>query len=269
MRNAFYSLVNFINSADETDVYVQAAKIILKNINEIPNLTITEVAVMTYSSTSTISRLCRKLNYESFAEFKKDCTVNINFFNHDTERLNFDFQLPSKESFEKEGKKVFESHFDNIINNLKETYENISYEDIEEIVDEMHKCQKVYFLGNYLTQSIAMQLQIELSYLHKNTEGRYNIAQQKEMVKRMTKDDVLILTSIAGSYFQTQKELMREIAKSPAYKVVITQDRDFETIDTFDKKIIVGNNHQSLVGKFSITYVFEILEAIYHLKYSK
>ena len=67
MRGAFYSLINFINTADINDVYSNAAKIILENIGKIPELTITDVANMCYVSTATISRLCRKLNYESFA----------------------------------------------------------------------------------------------------------------------------------------------------------------------------------------------------------
>ena len=34
-----------------------------------------------------------------------------------------------------------------------------------------------------------------------------------------------------------------------------------------DMILKVGNDHHSLIGKFSITYIFEVLEALYHLKY--
>ena len=81
MRSAFYNLVNFINMTNINDVYGQAARIILANIYKIPDCKITDVAAMCYVSTATISRLCRKLNYESFAEFKNDVIININYFN--------------------------------------------------------------------------------------------------------------------------------------------------------------------------------------------
>ena len=96
MRSAFYSLVNFLNTTSIHDVYFKAAKTILLNIYKIPDCTITEVADMCYVSTATISRLCRKLNYESFADFKKDVINNLNYFNKDWQRFIFDHQIPER-----------------------------------------------------------------------------------------------------------------------------------------------------------------------------
>jgi len=133
MRGAFYNLVNFINTTSINDVYANAARKILQNIYVIPGSTITDVAELCFVSTATISRLCRKLNYESFADFKMDITMNLNYFNRDTLRLQFDHQLPQRQYLHK-GKEVFKAHFDNILDNLKETYESVSYEDLEFIV---------------------------------------------------------------------------------------------------------------------------------------
>ena len=96
MRSAFYNLINFINMTNVHDVFWGAAKTILQNIYKIPNSSITEVANMCYVSTATISRLCRKLNYDSFADFKNDVTMNLNYFHQDAKKLYFDHQLPAK-----------------------------------------------------------------------------------------------------------------------------------------------------------------------------
>ena len=80
MRGAFYNLINFINTTNVNDVYANAARKILQNIYLIPECTITDVADLCFVSTATISRLCRKLNYESFADFKMDVTMNLNYF---------------------------------------------------------------------------------------------------------------------------------------------------------------------------------------------
>ena len=98
MRSAFYCLVNFLNTTNINDVYYKAAKTILANIYKIPQYNIIEVADMCYVSTATISRLCRKLNYESFADFKNDVILNLNYFNQDAKRLIFDHQLPDKKT---------------------------------------------------------------------------------------------------------------------------------------------------------------------------
>lgn len=266
MRSAFYNLVNFINMTNVHDVYWSAAKMILQNIYKIPNSTITEVADMCYVSTATISRLCRKLNYESFADFKHDVTMNLNFFNQDAKRLYFDHQLPEKDTIH-EGKEVFKDHFQNVLTNLQNTYDNVDYEDLIKIVDKIHDSNKICFAGNFFTQSVSMQLQIELSYLGKDCTAMYPLEQQKEIYKMLSKDDLIILSSISGGFFADHADVMRELTKSPAYIIVISQLDDFVYSDKVDKILKVGNDHHSLIGKFSITYIFEVLEALYHLKY--
>lgn len=266
MRSAFYNLVNFINMTNVHDVYWGAAKKILANIYSIPHSTITEVADMCYVSTATISRLCRKLNYESFADFKNDVTMNLNFFNQDTKRLLFDHQLPARETIN-EGKEIFHDHFQNVIHNLQDTYDNICYEDLMLIVDKIHDSHHICFAGNFFTQSVSMQLQIELSYLGKDCVAMYPLAQQKEIYKSLDDNDLVIVSSISGGFFQDHPDAMRALIKSSAYVIVITQLEEFSYSDKVDMILRVGNNHHSLIGKFSITYIFEVLEALYHLKY--
>lgn len=268
MRGAFYSLINFINTADINDVYSNAAKIILENIGKIPELTITDVADMCYVSTATISRLCRKLNYESFADFKSDITMNLRYFNRDAIRMQFDHQLPV---FPVQGittKELFHDHFENIISNLRATYDTIRFEQLEEIVDIIHQSQEICFAGNFFTQSVSMQLQIELAYLGKKCSAMYPLDSQRKTVKQLSSKDVIIVSSIAGGYWIDHPDMMREIAKSPAHKICITQVDHFPYYDSFDTIVKVGTDHLSLIGKFSITYIFEVLEALYHVKYA-
>jgi DNA-binding MurR/RpiR family transcriptional regulator len=264
-RSAFYNLINFIDSNNIQDVYSKAAKKILNNINVIPQCSITEVAELCYVSTATISRLCRKLNYESFSDFKKDIIIDLNYFNDDTKRLIYDYQLPDTLS----GKDAFHGHFENILDNLRATYNHLLYEDIEMIIDKIHDASHIYFMGNYFTQSVSMQLQIELAYLNKDCIGLYPLQEQKEALKQVEDNDLIILTSIAGSYCFTNVDILREISKKKCYKIVITQETDFPYNEAMDFILKVGNDHKSLIGKFSIIYIYEILEAIYHLKYGK
>lgn len=62
-------------------------------------------------------------------------------------------------------------------------------------------------------------------------------------------------------------DITRAITKFSAYKIMIIQLDKFAYSDTMDMILQVGAEHHWLIGKFSITYIFEILEAIYHLKY--
>lgn len=268
MRSAFYNLINFINTTEINDVYSNAARIILENITQIPDFTITDVANLCYVSTATISRLCRKLNYESFADFKMDVTMNLRYFNRDSLRMQFDHQLPVFPVEGKTTKELFVDHFENIINNLRSTFDMIRFEELEKIVDKIHDSQEICFAGNFFTQSVSMQLQIELSYLGKRCSAMYPLNAQKDVVHRLTNNDVIIVSSIAGGYWIDHPDMMREISKSQAYKICITQVEGFPYHEYFDMIVRVGTDHLSLIGKFSITYIFEVLEALYHIKYA-
>lgn len=268
MRSAFYNLINFINTTEVDDVYSNAAKIILENITKIPGYTITDVASLCYVSTATISRLCRKLNYESFADFKMDVTMNLRYFNRDSLRMQFDHQLPVFPVEGKTTKELFIDHFENIIDNLRATFNSIQFEELEEVVDKIHDSHEICFAGNFFTQSVSMQLQIELSYLGKRCSAMYPLNGQKAVVKNLTEKDVIIVSSIAGGYWIYHPDMMRDISKSSAYKICISQVDDFPYKDRFDMNIRVGTDHLSLIGKFSITYIFEVLEALYHVKYA-
>ncbi len=114
-----------------------------------------------------------------------------------------------------------------------------------------------------------MQLQIELSYLGKKCTGMYPLQSQKEVVRNLKENDLIIVSSIAGGYWQDHPDMLREIAKSKAHKICVTQVENMPYQDQFDMIIQVGTDHLSLIGKFSITYIFELLEALYHIKYGR
>ena len=56
MRSAFYNLINFINTAKVDDVYANAAKKILENINKIPELNIRNVFCFYSNNFKTMSK---------------------------------------------------------------------------------------------------------------------------------------------------------------------------------------------------------------------
>ena len=81
MRSAYYQLINYLNTAKERDVFYYAASTILEHIDQIPNLSIGQVADLCFASPATISRLVRKLNFESFNEFKQEVIRSISDIN--------------------------------------------------------------------------------------------------------------------------------------------------------------------------------------------
>ena len=61
-----------------------------------------------------------------------------------------------------------------------------------------------------------MQLQIELSYLGKKCTGMYPL-KSKEVVRDLTGNDLIIVSSIAGGWLQDHPDIQRD-CKSRAHK---------------------------------------------------
>ena len=62
--------------------------------------------------------------------------MNLRYFNHDSMRMQFDHQLPVFPIEGKTTKDLFIDHFENIVQNLRSTYEMIEFEELEKLVTE-------------------------------------------------------------------------------------------------------------------------------------
>ena len=266
MKNVFYHLINFINTYPEDDIYGNAARIILLNIKKIPALTIIDVAELCFVSTATISRLARKLNYESFLDFKADIVLCVGYIEKNGDESYAGNSLPV--DCIQDFKKVdFKNHFDHIIDDLETTFDIIDFELLEHIVDKIHTSNTVALCGNFFCQTASMQLQIELSYNQKQCSGYYDYENQLKSIDSLTDEDVLIVSSITGNFIRNNHDFLRKIMNCPAYKIYLSQDRSYSNMNLFDCVVQLGKKQGSLLGKFSTIYAFELLEALYHIKY--
>lgn len=82
--NVIDHLINFYNATPEGDIYHDAILHLLGNLEVVRHYTIYQLADECFVSPSTISRLCRKLNYDNYTAFKDDIIHvldNYNYYN--------------------------------------------------------------------------------------------------------------------------------------------------------------------------------------------
>lgn len=267
MRIAFYRLVLFLNTTTEQDVYYTSARIILNNIRKIPDYSITDVAKLCYVSPATISRLCRKLNFESFADFKNTVILSIQQFNYSYKNIYFPVENKNVLTL-KNSDNLLKLHHESVIETLNDVYQRINTQEILQLVEMIHHCRRVIFIGYYFSQNTAMQLQIELAYLQKECYGVFDEKGQKNILSNTNKNDLIILNSMTGKFTQQSLEVMRLFKQSAAKKVMIGQLIESPYLDKLDLHIDISDNKDSLISKFSLTYLFEVIEMFYHIRYS-
>ena len=69
------------------------AQYILNNTEEVLNLSTVKLAQKTYTSPATIVRLCQKLNYKGYNDFKMDLATNLQYVLSHRENINANFHL--------------------------------------------------------------------------------------------------------------------------------------------------------------------------------
>jgi DNA-binding MurR/RpiR family transcriptional regulator len=82
--NVLEVMITYYNTSKKDDIFHEVIGHILKNLDKVENSTIYDLAEICYVSTTTISRLCRKLNYKSFSSFKSELVnvmENYDYFN--------------------------------------------------------------------------------------------------------------------------------------------------------------------------------------------
>ena len=70
-----YNLLTYINASYSQDMYYTICYQVLNNIEKMPDISINELADLCYTSHATISRFCKALKCDNFAEFKNEVQV--------------------------------------------------------------------------------------------------------------------------------------------------------------------------------------------------
>ena len=259
MRTAYYRILLYIDSCTEHDVYYETAVHMLDHLDKVPTTSIQEIAALCYVSPSTISRFCRKVSFESYNDFKQKVVESLDYFERD-----FEYYFPNEKSEDN----VLENHRQLIEASIEEAHKLIKVEDVQKLVHLIHSKKRIIFLGNYFTQNSALQLQMELAHFKKETYALYNWNAQLEMVKTATKDDLLIITSMTGQFLDYANEIMRQFKHSKASKVVISSGQLPDYLNDLDLYIQISKE-KDMGNKFSILYLYELIELIYHFTYFK
>ena len=111
-----YNLLTYINASYSQGIYYTICYQVLNNIEKIPNISINELADLCYTSPATISRFCKALKCDNFAEFKKEVESGLRQANHEIKLSSQDLG-----EIHNEPSKCVDMVYDLSINSLKES----------------------------------------------------------------------------------------------------------------------------------------------------
>lgn len=148
------------------------------HIKEVSEMKIQELADVCFVSKTTVVRMCQKLGFEGFTEYR--------YFL----RKVYDKELERKKIVKGDIKKVREHD----LNGMKQI---INYDQLRTIA-QLIKDKRINFFGKGLSELICEYgvMQFSLLDLHVTSFGSSHLA--RNIGKRMTREDVLIIVSASG-----------------------------------------------------------------------
>lgn len=241
---------------DFTDSEVKIADYILQNPFSIANLTASELGDITYTSKSSVFRLCNKLGY-NYNEFK----IEIDKEFKEKDRLN---SLLEKEPFQKTTTirnvtQILPSLYDTAINN---TNMLLDYQALSRIVMHLNHADKIDIYSSGITATCAETAQFKFQSIGRECSV---FSSMNEHYAMSVKDKNII--AFALSFTGNNSGVLtsaRYLKKLGFYVVGIgglesnaLKNECDEYIETYQKNLIT--NFEMMSPFISMTYIFDLL----------
>lgn len=255
--NVLQNLTELYNHLSFDSTYRNVCKGILENMEAAANGTIYEIAELTNSSRTTIWRMVQKMGYSNFSEFHHELKRAVKQYTY------YNRILPEDSEETVQGIK------EKLMSQVMQTYQlmdtQMDVQEMESIVDEMAKADKIVFYTPYKDSSI-LALQQNLSMDGKQT-GYYCLFPDM-LEDSLTLDEHSIVFTNMIDHLETMDmtQVFENIKKKKArvYGCVAGKSR-YQRY--FDRVLFHGKAGSVVEGVLAFQMYFFMINEIYRMKY--
>lgn len=245
-----------------TRLELEIIEYINENFKKILHMTADELGAVTYTSTSSIIRLCQKLGFKGYKEFKVQLAIEINSFNLSEERIREEIPFKKTDSNSEVINKLLNLNYQA----LTDTYNNIDIVQIDKIAKIICKYNDLSILGigsSYLVASDFYSKVLRLGMnVHLDSMPGFS------HIRSISQNSNTLAMFI--SYYGRQKEHIKiaEILNKRNIPIILITGPKAGPLCKYATHIIHGSAYESYskVGAFSSrTSLQFILDSIYSL----
>ena len=190
MKNLFLLLQNYLRQATEAEKEI--LQYWLEHPEQSSRFNVRELAAATYTSPSSVIRLCQKLDFQGYKELKAELIYETALRKKEEERKVED--LTKEDSLESIIEKISLRN----ITSLKSTAQNLKPKDVRDCVDLLEKARVVHLFGLGTSLLAAKDLSLKLIRINRLCMIQDEWHVQLLMAKNITAQDVAVLFSYSG-----------------------------------------------------------------------
>lgn len=262
MKNLFYRLIIFLDTAQENDTNYNIAWFMANNFYRIADMRISELASECFVSPATISRFCRTLGYENFAHLKQECYT----FHSNDKKFNNLINIPL-ETMKSNPATATQEYVNQVIHYLSGLPKTLDWKEVDATLELIHDSDSVAFFGTQFSQSAALHFQTDLLMLEKFTMAYMDSSRQLDCAKELTSDSVAIILTVNGYFTGSGYKILQYIKKSGCKVVLMTCNPDLNLKIPTNHTILLGEAKNHKTGKHSLLTAVELMSLRYYSLY--
>ena len=183
--------VEEITEYSSTDSYI--AQYILNNHDEIPKMTIYDLARECNTSTATVTRFCKRVNNSNFKELKEDVIVYNEFLQSEItdkcKEVNTDRNMGH----------ILSDYYTVVNDAFNETKRLADEKRFLKAVNWINESKAVYVFGSSFSNIIAKNFSDKFARLNKTAYSFPTLKSQISALESMNNEDVAIIVSFSGT----------------------------------------------------------------------
>lgn len=220
-----------ISSRSTNSTNSQIASYILNHFEEVRNDSIRDLAAKCFVSTSSISRFCRDMGLNDFAELRELIAETD---------LNFEVCSESKDPLVQ--KKEF---VQKVQDGISKVCDSLDMNQVDKLVKDIYNYKKVSTFGLLKAETAAMNLQTNLMMLGKLVNTKVHFSQQIEYLEQADEEDLVIIFSYTGIYFDYEYSQNRIHPNIKRPKIYFVTGNPYTKKNAFMNEIIYFSSDQN------------------------
>lgn len=217
-------------SSDSTNGRI--ASYILEHFDEVRNDSIKDLAGKCFASTSSISRFCRDIGLNDFAELRELIV-----------ETDLKFEVCSENSADADARK---QEFTELVQDgIRNVSNSIDMSQVRKLVKDIREFKKVSAFGLLKAETAAMNMQTNFLMMGKLINTKLHFAQQIEYLEQADEEDLIIIFSFTGIYFDYEYPQNRINPNIKRPKIYFVTGNPYVKKSSFINEIIYFRSDQN------------------------
>lgn len=250
------SLEGIIDETNENSSDYKIAYYLLSNFYKRRKISAQEIADACFVSKAKVSRFCRKIGYEDYADLKDALFQAYLRGNH------------TKYSHYVNASDDIGLYLSEVEQCIEIIHSSISHRTVETIADYLHQYERVGILGKAQSQNVACDLQHDLLASKKITVAPTTPENQKSFIYNSGKNSLLMIISCSGNYFDDFIKQNTFDKENCPYRILITNNNNLQIAQAYDTTVVIPCPKVYAMQPLSLRIFCNMVAVKYNTKYN-